>query len=94
MDTYQPSGSFLQVYWDEQVETRETMEGETETLYTYAYANAKTTDSYADLVIKIIRSQYTVDDEFAAINDGGERHAAFLAFRDQAKQLAQGWLDQ
>jgi len=23
--------------------------------------------------------------------DGGESHASFLAFRDQAKQLAQGW---
>lgn len=91
MDTYQPSGSFLQIYWDEQTETRETMDGETETVYTYAFANAKTTDSYADLVIKIIRSQYTVDDEFAAINDGGQRHADFLAFRDQAKQLALGW---
>jgi hypothetical protein len=31
-----------------------------------------------------------VDDEFASINDGGERHAEFLAFRDQAKALAAG----
>lgn len=93
ISTYQPSGSFLQIYWDEQVETRDT-DGETETFYSYAYCDAKTTDSYADLVIKIIRSQYTIDDEFAAINDGGQRHADFLAFRDLAKQLAQGWLDQ
>ena len=33
MDTYQPSGSFLQIYWDEQTETRETMNGEAETVY-------------------------------------------------------------
>lgn len=93
MSTYQPSGSFLQIYWDEQAETRETMDGETETVYTYAFANAKTTDSYEELVVKIIRSQYTIDDEFASINDGGERHADFLAFRDLAKQLAQGWIE-
>jgi len=93
MDTYQPSGSFLQIYWDEQTETRETMDGETEIVYSYAFANAKTTDSYEELVVKIIRSQYSVDDEFECINDGGESHAQFLAFRDQAKQLAKGWID-
>jgi hypothetical protein len=26
-------------------------------------------------------------------NNGGENHAQFLAFRDQAKQLAKGWID-
>lgn len=92
ISTYQPSGSFLQIYWDEQVETRD-IDGETETFYSYAYCDAKTTDSYAELVVKIIRSQYSVDDEFAAMNDGGERHAEFLAFRDKAKELALGWIN-
>lgn len=93
ISTYQPSGSFLQIYWDEQVETKDT-DGETETFYSYAYCDAKTTDSYAELVVKIIRSQYSVDDEFAAMNDGGERHQDFLNFRDLAKELAQGWAAQ
>lgn len=90
LDTYEVSGNFLNIYYDEQPFTDE-QTGEQG--WSYEVVRAHITDSYAALVIKIIRSQYSVDDEFAAMNEGGQRHADFLAFRDQAKALAQGWVD-
>jgi len=43
------------------------------------------------LVGAIIRSQYSIDQELASINSGGDRHAEFLAFRDLARQLARAY---
>ena len=87
LPTYEASGNFLNIYYNEQPFTDEDTG---EQGWSYEVVRANTTDSYGALVVKIIRSQYTVDDEFAAINDGGERHAEFLAFREQAKALAAG----
>lgn len=92
MPTYEPSGADLYIFWDEQEKTV-TRDDETETVYDYAYAVSKRSASYPALVVDIIRSQYSVDDEFAAINDGGERQQAFLTFRALAKSLARGWID-
>jgi len=87
LPAYEINGNFLNVYWDEQsFQDEETGEQG----WSYLMCRAYTTDSYDSLVVKIIRSQYSIDDEFASINDGGERHAEFLAFRDQAKALAAG----
>jgi hypothetical protein len=85
LPAYEINGNFLNVYWDEQPFTDEDDQG-----WSYLMCRAYASDNYPALVVKIIRSQYSVDDEFASINDGGERHAEFLAFRDQAKALAAG----
>ena len=90
LEPYEVSGNFLNIYHDEQPFNDE----ETgEQGWSYEVVRANAADSYAALVVKIIRSRYNIDDEFAAINDGGDRHAEFLAFRQQAKQLAQGWIN-
>lgn len=90
LSSYEVSGNFLNIYYDEQPFTDE----ETgEQGWSYEVVRANATDNYPALVVKIIRNQYSADDEFAAINDGGERHAEFLAFRDLAKELAQGWAE-
>ena len=92
-ETYQISGGVLQIYWDEKQHTREDM-GETETYYSYAYANAKPSDGYAELVRAIIHSQYSHDDEIALINnqaDEPEKYADYQAFRQLAKDLANGY---
>lgn len=94
MPTYESAGGELCIYWDEQVLHPEGMDGNPQTIYSYAYCTAGLMDNYESLVTKIIRSQYTIDDEFAAINDGGERHANFLAFRALAKTLARDWISQ
>jgi hypothetical protein len=93
MPTYEPSGRDVNIFWDERVSERETNTG-TETIYDYAYCVAPRSADYGTLVGAILRSQYTIDQELASINDGGQRHADFLAFRDQAKALARGWVDE
>jgi hypothetical protein len=93
MPTYEVSGSEVNIFWDEQAIHRQTETGE-EVVYDYAYCVAPATANYDDLVGVIIRSQYSINQEFAAINAGGERHAAFLTFRDLAKSLARNWIDQ
>ena len=90
-DVYAVSGRELRIHWDIQQVTREGVEGP-ETYWEAYEALARTTDAYPVLVETIIRSQYTSSEEFAAINDGGERYQAFLDFRQQAKALARGWL--
>ena len=52
---------------------------------------AKTADRDA-IVSAIIRSKYTIDAEFAAINNGNDDHKALQDFRAEAKALADGWL--
>jgi len=89
LDTYEAQGPYLNIYWDEQA--HDPKEGETEPYWTYEMCRAMTLDTYGQLVVKLIRHRYSVDDEFAAINDGGERHEEFLAWRQDAKALANGW---
>jgi hypothetical protein len=90
MPPHEISGREVTLYWDERVIERETEEG-TETVYDYAYCVADRATGYADLVGAIIRSQYSIDQELASINSGGDRHAEFLAFRDLARQLARAY---
>jgi hypothetical protein len=89
LDTYEAQGPYLNVYWDEQA--HEPKEGETEPYWTYEMCRAMTLDTYAQLVVKLIRHRYSVDDELAAINDGGERRANFEQYKLTAKALAHGW---
>jgi hypothetical protein len=88
MPTYEPAGQDLGVYWNEQfIEP----EGE-QSHWVYDYCLAKTTDNYAALVSKLIRSKYSQDAELAAINSLGVDYYRFLQFREVAKNLARGWL--
>lgn len=85
MPTYQVSGKHLNIFWNE----KEVDDG-----YEYNYCTVLKSMNYSSIVVAIIRSEYSVDDEFSCINDGGTRHSEFLSFREQAKHLAQGWIDQ
>jgi len=69
------------------------MDDEPRTQWEQNEALCNVSDSYGQLVAKIIGSVYDYNAEFAAINDGGEKYAAYQAFRAQAKQLANGWLN-
>lgn len=93
LQTYETSGKELRIYWDEQIVERPGMDAEPpETFYSYATASAAKATGYSALVTDIIRSQYTPDQEFAAINSGGDRYQSLLDFRVLAKQLARGYL--
>ena len=91
LDTYEAQGPYLNIYWDEQA--HDPKEDETEPYWTYEMCRAFTRESYGDLVVRLIRHKYSVDDEFAAINEGGERYADLLAWRVGAKALAKGWTE-
>jgi hypothetical protein len=96
VETYEVSRDDLGIYWGEEFhepEGEEFHEPEGEEAYwTYDYCLVKTNDTYAVMVAKIIRSEYTLDAELAAINSGGEDYYRFLQFRETAKNLARGWL--
>jgi hypothetical protein len=96
MPPHEISGREVTLYWDERVIERETEAG-TETVYDYAYCVAPRGNNYADLVGRIIRSQYSVDQEFAmineAINGSKEKHAEFLKFRDVARKIARDYAE-
>jgi ATP-dependent protease HslVU (ClpYQ) peptidase subunit len=89
LPTYQVSGQELRIHWD-----AKEVPGESSTQWEQQEALCNVSDSYGQLVATIIGSVYDHNAEFAAINDGGEKYAAYQAFRVQAKALAKGWLDQ
>ena len=92
MPTYELSGKELTIYWDEQELNRESVEGEQETVYSYAYCVASVFDNRDALIEKIMATQYpTYGSEVAAICNGGEDAENHEAMRQTAKTLADGW---
>lgn len=92
LNTYEVHGNYLAIYWNE--EQHEPKEGESEVYWTYNYCDAFVSDTRSALIEKIIATQYpTYGSEVAAINDGGEKHEAYQAFRVKAKALAKGWVE-
>lgn len=89
LPVYQVVGKKLRIHWNFQeiAATEETPAG-----WSCEEACVPKTADRATIVSAIIRSRYTVDDEFAAINNGGEDHQALLDFRIEAKALADSWL--
>ena len=90
LPTYQVSGQELRIHWD----AKEVPAGE-ETQWEQNEALCGVADSRGQIISAIIRSVYSVDAEFAAINnaeDDPAEYAAFQAFRTQAKLLADGWV--
>lgn len=91
LPTYQVSGQELRIHWD----AKEVTAGES-TQWEQNEALCNVADSRGQIISAIIRSVYSVDAEFAAINnaeDDPAEYAAFQAFRAQAKVLADGWLN-
>jgi len=93
LPVYQVSGQELRIHWDAQEVSTSGIDDEPRTQWEQNEALCNVSDSYGQLVAKIIGSVYDYNAEFAAINDGGEKYAAYQAFRAQAKQLADGWLN-
>lgn len=96
LQTYETSGKELRIYWDEQIVERPGMDDEPlETFYSYKTCVSPIVTDRASLISRIIRSQMSVDDEIATINnqaDKPDEYAAYQAFRALAKQLADNWL--
>lgn len=91
LNTYQPAGNDLAIYWAE--EENEPKEGETEVHWTYEYCLAKVFDTRSVLIEKIIATKYpSYGSEIAALSNGGESEQEHQVFREQAKVLADGWL--
>lgn len=94
LNTYEPQGNYLGIYWNE--ESHDPKEGETEPYWTYDYCSAFVSDDRGTLISKIIRTQYSIDAEIATINNKDEKpeeYASYQAFRQQAKDLADGWIN-
>jgi hypothetical protein len=94
--TYEPSGHELRIHWNIVQKTKKEMDGETITYWEANEALCNVKDNRSQLIEKIIGSIYSVSDEIATINNKDakpEEYAAYQAFRDQAKFLADGWLN-
>lgn len=91
LPVYQVLGSKLRIHWNYQEvpATEDVPAG-----WSCEEAFVPKTASRADIITAIIRARYTIDDEFAAINNGGDEHQVLLDFRVEAKELADGWLAQ
>lgn len=92
LPTYQVSGQELRIHWDAKEVPVSGMNGPS-TQWEQEEALCAVADAYGQLVAKIIGAVYDYNAEFAAINDGGEKYAAYQAFRAQAKALALGWTE-
>ena len=92
MPRFEPSGSRVTLFWDHKIIERQTMDGELELYHGYAYCVSPVATSYQALVSAIIRSQYSADQELAAINNGGKEHDDYQSMRMLAKSLAREYL--
>jgi len=91
LPVYQVIGPKLRIHWNyQEVPATEDIPAS----WSCEEACVPKTAGRGDIISAIIRARYTVDEEFAAINNGGEDHQALLDFRVEAKALADGWLAQ
>lgn len=90
-EVYEVSGDELRIHWNiVDKSTEESVNWEADEALCLVY------DTRASLISKIIRSVYSLDDEFALINnkeDKPDEYAEFQDFRVLAKQLADGWIN-
>lgn len=96
LPAYQVSGQELRIHWDEQEVPALSMGDEVRTVWEQNEALCGVSDSRGQIISAIIRSVYSIDDELATINNQAQKpdaYAAYQAFRSQAKQLADGWLN-
>lgn len=95
LPTYQTFGEKLHINFDEQQIVVRDMEGNERFAYQYTTSATLCAATRGQLISDIIRSKYTIDEEFAAINNAQtdpQEYNDYQTFRAQAKQLADGWL--
>lgn len=90
LPTYQVSGQLLLIHWDAKQVSAPSM-GEPRMQWEQNEATCNSANDRGQIISAIIGSVYDYNAEFSAINDGGEKYAAYQAFRTQAKALADGW---
>lgn len=96
LDTYEASGAELRIHWNIRELERVESDG---TVTTYWEADEALCEAAADrstLIEAIIGAEYSTGREFAVINsrdEDPEAYASYQAFRQQAKALADGWLN-
>lgn len=88
LPVYQVIGPKLRIHWNyhETSATEDSPAG-----WSCEEACVSRSSDRGTIISAIIRARYTVDAEFAAINNGGEEYQALLDFRTEAKVLADGW---
>jgi hypothetical protein len=91
LPVYQVIGPVVRIHWNYQ-EIPAT--DETPAMWSCEEAIVPVNADRGAVISAIIRARYGIDEEFAAINNGGEDYAEFLAFRDKAKALANNWFAQ
>ena len=87
---YEASGDELRIRWDIEEVAAPSMDDEPRTQWCANESVCSIFDNRSALISKIIRSEYSVDDELAAINNQSSK---YQAFRAQAKALAKGWVN-
>lgn len=91
LPVYQVIGPNLRIHWNyREVPATEDVPAS----WSCEEALVPKTASRAKIISAIIRTRYSIDDEFAAINNGGDDYQALLDFRIEAKALADGWFEQ
>jgi hypothetical protein len=91
---YEVSGYDLRIHWNIEQKTREDMDGSTIAFWEANEALCDRRDSRGQIIEKIMQSVYpTFGAEIAAIRNGGQSAEDHQALRNQAKSLADGWIE-
>lgn len=84
LELYQRKGQYYLINFNEVV----TINEEGEDVFTYTTTKVPVLATRDERIEALIATRYTIQQEFAAINNGGERHNNYLAFRTQCKEVA------
>jgi hypothetical protein len=94
LPVYQVIGQTLRVHWDFEEQSILRPDETEEAIFACKEAICDKSDDRNTLIEKIMASEYTTGAELAAINNGGEDYETYQAFRQHAKDLANGWIAQ
>lgn len=84
LESYERIGQYFLIHFNEEVGEGD----EGQPTYTYDTAKVPLLATRDERIEALIATRYTIQQEFAAINNGGGRYDDYLAFRAQCKEVA------
>lgn len=84
LPTYKRVGNYYCIYINETITTNQ----DGETIYQYDSCKVPILSTRNERIEALIATRYTIPEELAAINNGGDEYQEYQLFRDFCKQIA------
>ena len=93
LDKFQIVGPKLRIHWGYEEVAPDPEVEDSVGSWSCEEAVVKKTASRNDIIEAVIATKYSVPEELAAINNGGDEYESYQSFRQVAKDLADEWFE-